>query len=68
MAASKEVFQHKGLSAPDATTHEVFAHEQLSAPEGDTSDAACTIFSIQGVSGVGVAGCAIAGLDYGRRE
>jgi hypothetical protein len=29
---------------------------------------ACTTYSVQAVAGVGTAGCAITGIDYGRRE
>ena len=61
-----EVFGHEGLSSADSTTQ-----EELSSPDpGDGAPAGgvCTIFSIQAVAGVGVAGCMIAGVDYGRRE
>ncbi len=64
-----EVFGHKGLSSADADSGEVFGHEQLSSPDsGEPVAGVCTIFSIQAVAGVGVAGCMIAGLDMGRRE
>jgi hypothetical protein len=65
-----EVFAHESLSSCDTAADQNYEHEQLSAPDDgadSTGDGVCTIYSIQAVSGIAVAGCMIAGLDYGRR-
>lgn len=41
--------------------------EKLRTPAVDAEEAACTIYSVQAVAGVATAGCARAGVDYGRR-
>ncbi len=64
---SGEVFGHEGLSDCDADAGEVFGHEGLSSAGDTLTGGVCTIYSIQAVSGVGTAGCMIAGVDYGRR-
>lgn len=58
------------------TTGNVSGQETLKAPENveretlrtqETEAAACTIYSIQAVVGIGTVGCMRVGVDYGRR-
>ena len=60
-----------------ATTGNVTGQETASAPVSHIIEAlraeavlagACTTYSVQAVAGVGTAGCAICGIDYGRRQ
>ncbi len=60
-----------------STTGNVTGQEVLQTPASSVREAlraetpeagACTIYSVQAVAGVGTPGCAITGIDYGRRQ
>ncbi len=60
--ATGNVFGQETLDTPPNVEREVLRTQEV---EGE---AACTIFSVQAVVGIGTVGCMRVGVDYGRRE